>query len=238
MSTTTGPLNPEPSQPQERIDQNLDPKSYASALTEPLQDQQIQIQNRKNANQNSLSSAITSQGVPTSPSLTWTTSGTKTPTNDETELYEKHVDGNGHVLTSLKRDDSYDESLRHDEAIAPRRKSGDRSPKKENTAKQDERDEPKGTAQLKTGRRAGAGWERSAYVFPSSQVEGVVLTSGVIQNSMGTAQCARPTTPTNSRCLLAQYIDRSWSVNILLPCGYSSGLAYSYTISYLYLDIQ
>ena len=162
MSTTTGPLNPEPSQPQERLDQNLAPKSYATALTEPLEDQQTQFQNRKQTYQNSLSSSITSQGVPTSPSLTWTTSGTKTPTNDETEIYEKHVDGNGHVLTSLKRDDSYAESLRHDELIAPRRKSGDRSPNKEHKGK---KDEPEGTSQLKTGRRAGAGWERSAYVL-------------------------------------------------------------------------
>ena len=63
---------------------------------------------------------------PNSPSSGWST-GTKTPTNDDLEIYEKHVDDNGHVLTSVKPDEGYEASLRHDAAIAPRRRKTERT---------------------------------------------------------------------------------------------------------------
>lgn len=65
-------------------------------------------------------------------------------------VYEKFESPDGKQLTSVKPDDSYEEGLRQDEKEY-----------KEEEKKQDSKNE------LVSGRRAGAGWERSAYVSPS-----------------------------------------------------------------------
>jgi 2-acylglycerol O-acyltransferase 2 len=65
-------------------------------------------------------------------------------------IYEKHVNDNGEVLTSIKPSENYEDSLKHNGETAPREKGHERPAKR-----QDE---------LASGRQAGAGWERSAYV--------------------------------------------------------------------------
>ena len=149
MSTTTVPLDSEPSQPYERMDKHLPPKSYTAAVLEPATDGTNQSTNH-HIDTHSKGSSQDLQ--PTSPSSAWT-SGTRTPINEDADLYEKHIDGDGHVLTSLKPKEDYEASLRHDVAVAPRkRQTYENAPRKQDIPK----------SQLKTGRRAGAGWEQSA----------------------------------------------------------------------------
>lgn len=71
-------------------------------------------------------------------------------------VYEKFESPDGKQLTSVKPDDSYEEALRTDEKEAPKKKEQPKASKDE----------------LVSGRRAGAGWETSAYVFqaPSSSL--------------------------------------------------------------------
>jgi len=64
-------------------------------------------------------------------------------------VYEKFESPDGKQLTSVKPDDSYEEALRIDEKEAPKKKEQPKASKDE----------------LVSGRRAGAGWETSAYVF-------------------------------------------------------------------------
>jgi 2-acylglycerol O-acyltransferase 2 len=71
-------------------------------------------------------------------------------------VYEKFESPDGKQLTSVKPDDSYEEALRVDEKEAPQKK--EQQPK----ASKDE---------LVSGRRAGAGWESSAYVNPSTIID-------------------------------------------------------------------
>lgn len=66
-------------------------------------------------------------------------------------VYEKFESPDGKQLTSVKPDDSYEEALRTDEKEAPKQKE---------QQVRDSKDE------LVSGRRAGAGWETSAYVLP------------------------------------------------------------------------
>ena len=69
-------------------------------------------------------------------------------------VYEKFESPDGKQLTSVKPDDSYEEALRTDEKEAPKKQEQPKNSKDE----------------LVSGRRAGAGWESSAYVTSSSIV--------------------------------------------------------------------
>ncbi|KAK5090460.1 diacylglycerol O-acyltransferase 1 [Lithohypha guttulata] len=126
-------MDSEPANPEERAQQDLPPKSYADAAHEAVNGDD----DYKHSNGHS---------TPNKEAV-WNL--------DENKIvYEKYKDGEGSVLVSVKPDPSYEENLKHNKATAPRSRGSSTS---ENKKLQDT---PK--PQLQAGRRAGAGWERSA----------------------------------------------------------------------------
>jgi hypothetical protein len=131
------PLNAEPADPKERLKHNLPPKSFADAVQEPADHENAQSQTSTRS---------------------YASSATAVDDHrehfDENKLvYEKHLNASrDEVLTSIKPDEKYEESLKHDGATAPREKR-----KKGQSKRQDHPEEP-----LASGRKAGAGWQRSA----------------------------------------------------------------------------
>jgi 2-acylglycerol O-acyltransferase 2 len=76
-------------------------------------------------------------------------------------VYEKFESPDGKQLTSVKPDDSYDDALKLDEKELPQKKE----------------EQPKHSKdELVSGRRAGAGWESSAYVLASTIIHSPLLT--------------------------------------------------------------
>lgn len=128
MATTSRPLNPEPAAPEARAEQNLRPKSYATAATEPAPQ----------------SNGTNGDAVKHNGSTATNLNGT----DDAKIVYEKYVDEDGDRLTSVRTQKGYEDALRHNKMTAPQGKE-------DNRKKQDR-------STLATGRRAGAGWERSA----------------------------------------------------------------------------
>lgn len=154
MATAHLPLNPEPSQPKEREEHDLPPKSYAEAVALPpdgqREDHALHSQENFEAQAGATVETVEwHQENPDSPTLT---NGTQTPAKEDTEIYEKHIDSNGHILTSVKPSKGYEESLKHHEAIAPPRQRSRKTAKIPDTP----------NSILKTGRVAGAGWGKSA----------------------------------------------------------------------------
>lgn len=138
-SSSSGPLNPEPSQPQDRAALDLSPKSYADAVIDP-------------PTQNGDGAGALSNGVSQhSPAMV---NGLKTSLDAERVKYEKHVGRDGESsLTSIKPDEDYESSLRHNAKTAPRARKPVQPSNRQNIP----------NANLASGRKAGAGWERSAY---------------------------------------------------------------------------
>lgn len=147
-----GQLNPEPSQPQERAEHDLPLKSYADAINEPT-----------NQNGDAYGTSCTAANGPAHEGLV----------NDQTKqlgeykfAYQKHhSEDDTTSLTSVKPSGAYEESLKHNGLTAPREKKSFRPVKR-----QDKTD-----AQLASGRRAGAGWETSAYGTKSTFPTGLLL---------------------------------------------------------------
>ncbi|EXJ65383.1 hypothetical protein A1O7_01724 [Cladophialophora yegresii CBS 114405] len=141
-----GQLNSEPSQPEERAEHDLPPKSYAEAAkpeTDGLNGDAVEREpNPKHK------SAV--NGFAPRPLL----NGHKDrqPLDEDRTIYEKHVNQNGEILTSIKPSENYEESLKHNGETAPREKKATRPAKRQDRT----RDE------LASGRQAGAGWEKSA----------------------------------------------------------------------------
>ena len=143
MASTTHPsLNAEPSQPTEREESHLPPKTYADAAEEGL-----------NYDGPPTPMEFVGHGedeAPRSPmrklqhkkSGSLRSNGSKKGRDNAGELQEKIQDGGREKLTSVKASPEYFESLRRDEK--------DKMSKKNN--------------ELVSGRRAGAGWERSGYI--------------------------------------------------------------------------
>lgn len=77
-------------------------------------------------------------------------SGLRQNLDDDPAICDKHAGQKGEKLTSTKLDESYGAGLQHDAESAPMRKG---RPQK----RQDATD-----SKLASGRRAGAGWEKSA----------------------------------------------------------------------------
>ncbi|KAL2427339.1 Diacylglycerol O-acyltransferase 2A [Exophiala dermatitidis] len=196
--TDGGRLNPEPSQPEQRAEQDLAPKSYAAAVTEsPSQNAATNAtgstdQNGHNGTTNGTEPSIPKPTEPrdpaelnplpksyaaavTEPAAEKTTlnghtsekdglangsvnrkaiNGQRKQLDDDGKLvYEKHTDPNGQArLTSIKPSDHHEESLYHSVATVPREQKSNRPAKRQ--------DIPSG--KLSSGRRAGAGWEKSA----------------------------------------------------------------------------
>lgn len=141
MASTAAPapLNPEPSQPEERAEHHLPPKSYADAVSEPTD-------HNGNLNGHDSGAANGSAHKPQTNGQTQQLDGDKV-------IYQKHVSTDGRtLLTSISPTEDHEESLRHNERIAPREKKAGKTSKKRD-ARNDE---------LASGRMAGAGWQTSA----------------------------------------------------------------------------
>ena len=154
MATIDAPLNAETSQPKERSDHNLPPKTYANAVAGSQSGGgAIDAASHSGPNGASQADGISSatagnvNGFPPS-------HDTKEPSDAKKIVYEQHADSDSGRLTSIKPDPSYLMVLRHEEDSAPRK---NRSSKMDKSLQQQN-----GRAQLSSGRRAGAGWERSA----------------------------------------------------------------------------
>ncbi|MCJ1471880.1 diacylglycerol O-acyltransferase 1 [Lambiella insularis] len=134
-------LNPEPSQPKERAEQHLPPKSYVDAATENLDGE-----TEKETESSSQYFGEGEDDAPRSPlrkphkrNGSVRVNGLKNKSSAQSVLVEKFQDRDGEHLTSVK-------PLDFDESNEPNRKD----PAKPTVA-----------AELVSGRRAGAGWERS-----------------------------------------------------------------------------
>lgn len=125
MSSKGAPLNAEPAGTAERAQQHLPPKSYADAV----------YQNGVNGTNGTLAAASPhgSSGLP--------------GTDDRKVVFEKHVNASGEQITSVKPQEGYEESLKHNKAT---------------TLGKEENGEKKQDESLASGRQAGKGWEKSA----------------------------------------------------------------------------
>lgn len=137
MSTQSIPLSAEPSLPTERAEHDLPPKSYATALTEPEEQHTAPAPNGNNG-VNFDSSKQNGSAVKTN----------LRGADDKKVIYEKHINGSGELITSVKPHENYEEALRHNEEAAPRDK-----------VKNKKQDPGSG---LSSGRQAAAGWDQSA----------------------------------------------------------------------------
>ena len=134
MASGSAPLSAEPALPKERAEHDLRPKSYADAVATSSDD----VDDRSHERRLSLSGTSSTTAVDDRNQL-----------DEDKVLYERHNGSNGRgTLTSVRADESYEEALRHNGDTAPRlpmRRSGNRS-----------------QTPLESGRKAGAGWQRSA----------------------------------------------------------------------------
>jgi hypothetical protein len=161
MATTNGHgvLNAETSQLSERAEHDLPPKSYAEATVQSLEKQQEANKRlgHTNGHPDNASSTSTASNVNGFPPR----QREEKQLGEDQVVYADHVDSNGTSIASVKPGPTYEEALKHNQAAAPR-------PRKKNTTIQGP-----AKGQLASGRRAGAGWERSAYACPSSQARAV-----------------------------------------------------------------
>lgn len=138
-------MNSEPADPQERSQNNLPPKSYADAAHEAVNGDRT----------NGYSNGTTKLTEDAARNL------------DENKIvYEKYSNGDGSVLTSVKPDPGYEESLKHNQQTAPRSREPSTSRSKSKNSKLQDTPKP----QLQSGRQAGAGWERSAIRWAPANV--------------------------------------------------------------------
>jgi hypothetical protein len=134
MASLVAPSNVEPSLPKDRAEHDLPPKSYADAVVEG-------------------NDVINGTTHDRRPSMSGTSSTTaveeRTQLDEDKTLYERHLSTNRHeTLTSVRPDDSHEQ--------APRR-NGTSGPRELKRQDQDRLQTP-----LESGRKAGAGWQRSA----------------------------------------------------------------------------
>ena len=135
MASVAPPLNAERSLPKDRADHDLPPKSYAEAVIVGGDDDQ-----NAQAHERRLSMSGTSST---------TAVEDRSQLDDDKLVYERHVGTNGRdTLTSVRPDESYESSLKHNSHTTPRerRKQSKQRPR----------------SPLESGRKAGEGWQRSA----------------------------------------------------------------------------
>jgi hypothetical protein len=133
-TSTTTMATTEPSDPNERADLDLPPKSYADAVV----------------------TGPPGNGHERHPSVSGASSATavddgahRAQLDEDKLVYEKHTGTNGGGrLTSVRPDDSYERALHHNGKTAPRNGKI--------------RAENRPMSSLESGRKAGAGWQRSA----------------------------------------------------------------------------
>lgn len=141
-------LNPEPSQPDERAAQHLPPKTYVDAAAENP--------NSEAEKETDTPSQYIGQGedeAPKSPvrkpykrNGSMRVNGLQEKSSAQSLLIEKFQDKDGERLTSVKPLDFDESHEQNQKEMAAKHTVG---------------------AELVSGRRAGAGWERSGYVYPS-----------------------------------------------------------------------
>lgn len=167
-------LNAEPANPEDRAHEHFPPKSYADAAHEAVDDgssQSVNDNDYKHVNGNAKHS---DSGTSSRKSSHDTNTGKHI---DEDKLeFEKYLDDNGSVLVSVKPDPSYEENLKHNRETAPRSREPSRSDSDRSKQPEPSRQQDTTKSQLKAGREAGAGWERSAYVPGIAYKHYMVLT--------------------------------------------------------------
>ena len=142
-----GQLNPESSLPEERAERNLVPKSYAEAMNEP---------NDQNGARVDSVHAGAEKGTVIGSTNVSSMNGHKNKQKfaRDNVVYDNHINETGEFLTSIKPKDTYEQSLQHNGETGPREKHHELLVKR-----QDE---------LASGRKAGEGWEKSAFVSRSA----------------------------------------------------------------------
>jgi len=168
-----GSLNPEPAAPEDRAHEHLPPKSYADAAQEVVvgDSKNTNGHDYKHVNGNAKHSCSAEQSRAPSHD---TNIGKRI--NDDKVKFEKYSDGNGSVLTSVKPDPSYEENLKHNRDTAPTSRDPSENPAERPEQEKISYQQDITKSQLKTGRQAGAGWERSAYVPITTNQQWGVLT--------------------------------------------------------------
>ena len=140
-------LNAETSEANERAENHLPAKSYAEATRQSYENQQT-------ANSYAMQTggySDTGRNV----------NGSHLAGTEEKQLehrkvvYAKHFDNKGTAVASVKPDPGYEAALEHNQLSAPRQRKKEIAPDKTKSPEK---------RKLASGRRAGAGWERSAYV--------------------------------------------------------------------------
>ncbi|KAF2178615.1 diacylglycerol O-acyltransferase 2A [Zopfia rhizophila CBS 207.26] len=137
-------LNAEPSVPAEREAHHLPPKSYAEAAEEALTPR-IRVPSTEEQEQYEGEGL---DGSPKSPTKSYRrrsslkssgSVGKKQGEHIKNRVYQKHDNGNGRPITSVKRTDSYERETRTDQKLMKKQEQ----------------------EQLVPGRQAGAGWHKS-----------------------------------------------------------------------------
>ncbi|KAK5101535.1 diacylglycerol O-acyltransferase 1 [Lithohypha guttulata] len=153
-------LNPEPANPEDRAHEHLPVKSYADAAHEAVDGGPSRSVHGHDARQIN-GNAKHSDSGPSSRKSSNDTSIGKHVDEDKVE-FEKYSDGNGSELVSVKPDPSYEENLKHNGETAPRSREPSGSDSDRPKQPEPSRQQDTTKSQLRAGREAGAGWERSA----------------------------------------------------------------------------
>ncbi|KIX06937.1 uncharacterized protein Z518_04913 [Rhinocladiella mackenziei CBS 650.93] len=147
MASTAGSyvlLNSEPSQPQDRLEHNPPPKSDADAVNEPVE---------VNGKNDGLVAAASQNSAANGSAPAPIVNGARKRLDEEKAIYEKHLCKEGETsLTGIKLSENLEKNLTHKTRTPPREKKPNKPSKQQDVP----------DAQLASGRRAGAGWERSA----------------------------------------------------------------------------
>lgn len=153
----SAPRDAEPSQHQNRAQHHLPPKSYAEAIVNGTDDGTGGTISQANG-------AATVNDVNGFEKV----NGPQKNIYDGRVLYDKHISCDGEKLTSIKLNEAHEGRRKHDSK--PTAKPMERTGKKDDTD----------NAKLASGRRAGAGWERSALVlWPRSILNMLTSTASV-----------------------------------------------------------
>lgn len=143
----------EPSDPEERAELDLPPKSYDTAAKESSDRSTKHVdggaEEKYTLNPNGYANGHASANGSLRSTESTSQKSSKRSLNDTKLVYGRYTVGVGESLTSVEPEKDYQDSLRHNEDTRPRARSRNR---------QQEQEGP----QLATGRKAGAGWERSA----------------------------------------------------------------------------
>ena len=224
MALNPASLNTETSQPQERADQHLPQKSYADAAAIPEEQQEngaaASASNTDNVEVHSSETAGNVSGFPPA------NGSIEKSRLDDKVVYEKYTNDRGDHLTSVRPDESYEKGLQHDREIA-------KQANKENVVQPEIKAQ---TSQLRSGRLAGAGWERSAYELDPSSATDLLTTA--LQHPMGTSQCTCAETSADLGRAVAYSLHHNIPLCLLPPLRDATQLATSCTILHLYPGFQ